>query len=101
MKEELTDFSFKLHGHKHAFQAGSKVERDSWFSAVETTATEAKHSREGVIQSDGYKKHMSRLGTGISTPQNHSPVILIHNCSTSSHCRSTCYYCRSVCIKAK
>ncbi|MCJ1395174.1 hypothetical protein MMC18_008055 [Xylographa bjoerkii] len=62
-KEELTDFSFKLHGHKHTFQAGSKAERDSWLSAVEATATEAKTSREGIVESEGYKSHMSKLNT--------------------------------------
>ncbi|MCJ1403291.1 hypothetical protein MMC11_006514 [Xylographa trunciseda] len=62
-KEELTDFSFKLHGHKHTFQAGSKAERDSWLSAAEVTATDAKTSREGVVGSEGYKNHMSKLNT--------------------------------------
>ena len=60
-KEELTDFAFKLHGHKHTFQAGSKAERDSWLAAVEATAAEAKTSRESIVGSDGYKNHMSKL----------------------------------------
>ncbi|MCJ1380494.1 hypothetical protein MMC17_003599 [Xylographa soralifera] len=62
-KEELTDFSFKLHGHKHTFQAGSKAERDSWLSAVEATTTEAKTSREAIVESEGYKNHLSKLNT--------------------------------------
>ncbi|MCJ1296699.1 hypothetical protein MMC34_008265 [Xylographa carneopallida] len=62
-KEELTDFSFKLHGHKHTFQAGSRAERDSWLSAVEITASEAKSSRAAMVESEGYKNHMSKLNT--------------------------------------
>ncbi|MCJ1439021.1 hypothetical protein MMC27_008411 [Xylographa pallens] len=62
-KEEFTDFSFKLHGHKHTFQAGSKAERDSWLSAVETTASEANASRTAMVESEGYKNHMSKLNT--------------------------------------
>ncbi|MCJ1287119.1 hypothetical protein MMC26_006467 [Xylographa opegraphella] len=62
-KEELTDFSFKLQGHKHTFQAGSKAERDSWFSAVETTAAEAKTSRPAMVESEGYKNQMNKLNT--------------------------------------
>ncbi|MCJ1475595.1 hypothetical protein MMC13_004258 [Lambiella insularis] len=66
-KEELNEFSLKLHGHKHAFQANSKAERDSWLSAVEACAAEAKISRQGIVGSEGYKKHMNKLAPAAAT----------------------------------
>lgn len=56
------EFHFKLHGQKHTFQAATSTERDSWLSAVESKAAEAKASRDGIIGSEGYKKHMTSLG---------------------------------------
>jgi len=61
-KEGYNDFSFRLHGHKHTFQAATHAERDSWLVAVETKAAEAKTSRDGITGSDGYKHHMENLG---------------------------------------
>ncbi|KAI9881035.1 MAG: hypothetical protein M1830_008917 [Pleopsidium flavum] len=61
-KEGYNEFSFRLHGHKHTFQALTHAERDSWLVAVETKAAEAKTTREGIIGSDGYKHHMEKLG---------------------------------------
>ncbi|MCJ1483384.1 hypothetical protein MMC06_003551 [Schaereria dolodes] len=66
-KEGLNDFSFRVHGHKHTFQAPTSAERDSWLVAVETKLGEAKSTHEGVIGSDGYKNHMSKFA-GVVAP---------------------------------
>lgn len=60
---DFNDFAFKLHGHKHTFQAQSRAERDSWIAAIETRATEAKASREGIVSSAGYKSSLDKFGT--------------------------------------
>jgi hypothetical protein len=39
-KEGSNDFSFRLNGHKHVFQAASTAEQSSWIVAIETKATE-------------------------------------------------------------
>ncbi|KAL9123095.1 MAG: hypothetical protein Q9187_000346 [Circinaria calcarea] len=56
------EFYFKLHGQKHTFQAATLTQRDSWLVVVESKAAEAKSSRDGIIGSEGYKKHMTSLG---------------------------------------
>ena len=61
-KLDSNDFSFKLHGHKHTFQAHNRADRDSWIAAIETQATEAKGSREGVVSSAGYKSSLDKFG---------------------------------------
>ena len=60
-KEGVNEFWFKLHGHKHTFQATNQKDRDSWLSAVETKAAEAKGSREDIVGSEGYKKYINSL----------------------------------------
>jgi hypothetical protein len=62
-KEGSNDFSFRLNGHKHVFQAASTAEQSSWIVAIETKATEAKGLKEGLIGSEGYKKHIERFST--------------------------------------
>ena len=59
--EDLTDFSFKVHGHKHTFQAATKAERDAWLKAVETTVTEAKAAHENIVGSEGYKSELAKF----------------------------------------
>ncbi|KAI4164717.1 MAG: hypothetical protein LQ342_001692 [Letrouitia transgressa] len=54
-KGEFNDFSFKLKGHKHQFQARTRKERDGWLVAIETKGADARTSREGVTGSEGYK----------------------------------------------
>ncbi|KAL9029797.1 MAG: hypothetical protein Q9196_001997 [Gyalolechia fulgens] len=56
-----TEFSFKYHNHKHAFQATSATERDGWIVALETRHSEAKTTREGVVGSEGYKSSMEKF----------------------------------------
>jgi Pleckstrin homology domain len=57
-KEGFNEFSFRLNGHKHVFQATSAAECSSWTATIETKATEAKALKEGLVSSDGYKKHI-------------------------------------------
>jgi len=64
-KEGSNDFSFKVNGHRHVFQATSTAERSSWIAAIETKATEAKGLKEGVVGGEGYKKHLERYSTSI------------------------------------
>ena len=59
-KEGFNEFSFRLNGHKHVFQANSTAECSSWTTAIETKAAEAKALKEGLISSDGYKEHVER-----------------------------------------
>ncbi|KAI4284993.1 MAG: hypothetical protein L6R38_001008 [Xanthoria sp. 2 TBL-2021] len=56
-----TEFSFKYHGHKHAFQAVNATERDGWLVALETRHTEAKTDRDGVTGSEGYKSSLDKF----------------------------------------
>jgi len=61
-KEGYNEFSFRVHGQRHTFEAPTHAERDSWLVALEKQITEAKASREGIISSNGYKHHMENLG---------------------------------------
>ncbi|KAL8654276.1 MAG: hypothetical protein Q9226_003502 [Calogaya cf. arnoldii] len=56
-----TEFSFKYHGHKHAFQAVNTAERDGWLAALETRRTEAKTDRDGITGSEGYKNSLDKF----------------------------------------
>ncbi len=64
-KEGTNDFSFKINGHKHVFQAASTAERSSWIAAVEARATVGRELRENILGSEGYKKHFERYSTSI------------------------------------
>ncbi|KAL8948390.1 MAG: hypothetical protein Q9222_005417 [Ikaeria aurantiellina] len=55
------DFSFKYHGHKHAFQATNPIERDGWLVALETRQADAKTYREGIVGSEGYKSSLDKF----------------------------------------
>ncbi|ERF73484.1 hypothetical protein EPUS_04107 [Endocarpon pusillum Z07020] len=69
-KEGSNDFSFKLNGHKHVFQAASPAERSSWIAAIEAKAAEGKGLKEGILGSEGYQKHFekyNKLGVGAAT----------------------------------
>ncbi|KAL8777509.1 MAG: hypothetical protein Q9203_002605 [Teloschistes exilis] len=61
-KAGLTDFTFKYHGHKHAFQAPNATERDGWLVALETRQADAKTNREGIVGSEGYKSSLDKFG---------------------------------------
>lgn len=62
VKGNFNDFGFSLHGHKHHFQAVTKAEKDGWIVALETKATEANTSREGIVGSSGYKNALEGYG---------------------------------------
>jgi hypothetical protein len=55
-------FHFKLHNHKHTFEASTGAERDGWVLAVKNTIEEAKAKREEIINSEGYKEQLKKLG---------------------------------------
>ncbi|KAF2842193.1 hypothetical protein M501DRAFT_396741 [Patellaria atrata CBS 101060] len=61
-KEGTTEFSFKIAGHKHSFQAVSSPERNGWLLAVEKVVEEAKTAREEIVNSEGYKATIEKLG---------------------------------------
>lgn len=61
-KGSFNDFTFKINGHKHTFQAPSRAERDGWIVAIETRSSAAKESHEGLIGSDGYKNQLQKFG---------------------------------------
>lgn len=60
-KGDFNDFTFKLHGQKHGFQAPTKAERDGWLVAIDAKSADAKTSREGLIGSEGYKSQIDKL----------------------------------------
>ena len=62
VKEGVADFSFKLYGHKHTFQANSGPERDSWIVAVESKSADAKASLDEIKNSEGYKSSKKSFG---------------------------------------
>ncbi|KAI9674669.1 MAG: hypothetical protein M1817_001572 [Caeruleum heppii] len=61
VKDGTTELHFKLHGQKHALQAASTSDRDSWLAALEARAEEAKLSTERVTGSSRYKDHRTKL----------------------------------------
>lgn len=61
-KVDSNEFTFKLNGHKHGFQAPTKAERDGWLVAIESRLADAKASREGIVGSEGYKSRIEQLG---------------------------------------
>jgi Pleckstrin homology domain len=61
-KDSSNDFSFKINGHKHVFQATSHAERDSWIAAIEAKTAEGKGLKEGIVGSEGFKKHVEKYG---------------------------------------
>ena len=66
-----SDFTFKLHGHKHAFQAVNPTERDVWLMALETRQAEAKSNRESIVESKGYKSSLEKFSKYRPPSNNH------------------------------
>ncbi|KAF1364829.1 hypothetical protein EJ07DRAFT_171809 [Lizonia empirigonia] len=62
VKDGPVAFSFKIHGHKHTFEAQTLAERDGWFVAVEKAIAEAKEAKEGIESSEAYKEEKTKLG---------------------------------------
>ncbi|EER28054.1 hypothetical protein CPC735_033900 [Coccidioides posadasii C735 delta SOWgp] len=60
-KEGSNELTFKWNGHKHAFQATSGDERDSWFATIEAKSAEGKAEKETIVGSDGYKAELEKL----------------------------------------
>ncbi|KAI1983324.1 hypothetical protein LOZ53_005906 [Ophidiomyces ophidiicola] len=61
VKEGVNKLSFKWNGHKHAFQASSADERDSWVVALEKNSTEGKAAKEGLVDSEAYKAELEKF----------------------------------------
>ncbi|KZM22812.1 uncharacterized protein EKO05_0001495 [Ascochyta rabiei] len=62
VKDGTIAFAFKIHGHKHAFEAQTLTERDGWFVAVEKAIAEAKEAKDGIESSEAYKEEKTKLG---------------------------------------
>lgn len=60
-KEGSNEFTFKIHGQKHTFQAGNTGDRDGWFIALEAKAAEATAEKEAITTSEAYKAELERL----------------------------------------
>ena len=56
----FNDFSVKLHGKNHTFQATSKPERDGWLVAIEPQMADAKANREKLMATPGYKSALEK-----------------------------------------
>ncbi|KAI9804293.1 MAG: hypothetical protein M1833_007100 [Piccolia ochrophora] len=59
--EGLVEFHFKLHGHKHTFQAATGPERDGWVAALKPRLEQAKTSVNEITGSPGYKEQLEKL----------------------------------------
>ncbi|ORY15593.1 Pleckstrin homology domain-domain-containing protein [Clohesyomyces aquaticus] len=62
-KDGTVAFFFKLHGHKHTFEAQTSPERNGWFVAVEKAVEEAKAKKEEIVNSESYKEQLEKLGS--------------------------------------
>ncbi|KAL1604584.1 hypothetical protein SLS59_003779 [Nothophoma quercina] len=62
VKDGTIAFAFKIHGHKHTFEAQTLTERDGWFVAIEKAIAEAKETKEGIESSEAYKEEKTKLG---------------------------------------
>jgi len=61
-KDGTVAFFFKLHGHKHAFEASTLPERNSWFVAFEKAIEEAKAESETIVANETYQEQLGKLG---------------------------------------
>jgi hypothetical protein len=57
----ITEFTFRVLGHKHSFLATSKNERDGWLKAITTECEAAKAKKDEIHGSEGYKKTLEEL----------------------------------------
>ena len=59
-KGDFNDFSVKLHGKNHTFQALNKNERDGWVVTLTPLMADAKAHREMLLATPGYKSALDR-----------------------------------------
>ena len=64
-KDGTVAFFFKLHGHKHTFEAQTLKERNGWFVAVEKAIEDAKAAKADIVASESYKEELAKLGKSI------------------------------------
>ncbi|KAH7114371.1 Pleckstrin homology domain-containing protein [Dendryphion nanum] len=62
LKDGTIAFHFKLHGHKHTFEAQNAPERNGWFVAVQNAIDAGKAEKETITQSEAYKAELEKLG---------------------------------------
>ncbi|KAH0544973.1 hypothetical protein FGG08_000899 [Glutinoglossum americanum] len=62
LTDGLYEFYIKLNGHKHSFRTNAGPERDAWVTALKTKVDEAKKLAESIVNSDGYKENIEKLG---------------------------------------
>lgn len=62
-KGDFNDFSVKLHGKNHTFQALNKNERDAWIVSLEPRIADAKAHRETLMATPGYKSALEKYST--------------------------------------
>jgi len=60
-KDGAAGFHFKLHGHKHSFEASNVAERDGWFIAFEKAIADAAAAAKDIVESEGYKEQLEKL----------------------------------------
>jgi len=60
-KDGAAGFHFKLHGHKHSFEASNVAERDGWYVAFEKAIEEAAAAAKDIVESEGYKEQLEKL----------------------------------------
>jgi hypothetical protein len=60
-----SEFTFKLHGHKHKFDAQTGADRDGWLEAVKKIAEEAKAKKDEIVSSEGYKEALAKLSMSL------------------------------------
>ena len=60
---DFNDFSLKLHGKNHTFQATNKSERDGWIVALQPQMADAKANRELMLATPGYKNALEKYST--------------------------------------
>jgi len=60
-KDGTVAFFFKLQGHKHAFEAQTLPERNSWFVAFEEAIKDAKAKTEEIVATETYKEQLTKL----------------------------------------
>ncbi len=60
---DFNDFSVKLHGKNHTFQALNKSERDGWIVSLRPQMADAKSHREMLMATPGYKSAFEKYST--------------------------------------
>lgn len=60
---DFNDFSVKLHGKNHTFQALNKSERDGWIVSLTPLMADSKAHHDTLIATPGYKSALDRYSS--------------------------------------